>query len=335
MLWKWVFKIYLLSFKKKLKRFKGKIEQMIIKVRKKTALVISSILVIVIIAVVLFFLFYKPTSIYQFKDDTFYYSQNRGVPDYILSLNRTENSFEVYNVNFKSRNFMNYETRIYGLLFKPKSNFSSSVPGLVLLPGGAVTKESESIFAEKIAKLGYAVLTIDQRGVGQTGGYYLWLDQDYEVFINGNEPVQQLSVYDGLVATDVLGIVSGIDKNNIAIAGESMGGRYAIIAAAQDKRLRGALIISSSGFNFKKTGHPYDSYLISVDPDHYIDKISPNKLFMLHGSNDSIINLSEAQRTFGLAKEPKRFFIADDCSHGYCDKMYNELVTDLKMLFSD
>jgi len=219
------------------------------------------------------------------------------------------------------------------LLFKPKS--SSNVPGLVLLPGGSVTKESESILAEKIAKLGYAVLTIDQRGVGQTGGYYLWLDQDYNVFLNGNEPIQQLSVYDGLASTDILRDVEGIDKNNIAISGESMGGRYAIIAAAQDKRLKGALIISSAGFNFKKTDEPYDSYLISVDPDHYIDKISPNKLFMLHGSNDSMINLGDAEQTFSLAKEPKRFFIAEGCSHGYCDKMYDEVVADLKILFGN
>jgi len=305
---------------------------MIITIKKRT-LRIAIIVLILALTIGLFSLLHKPTPIYQFKEDTFYYSQNRGISEYNLSLNHTEGLFEVYNVNFKSRNFMDYETRIYGLLFKPKSNSSSNVPGLVLLPGGAVTKESESILAEKIAKLGYSVLTIDQRGVGQTEGYYLWLDQDSEVFLNGNEPIQQLSVYDGLVATDVLRDISGIDKNNIAIAGESMGGRYAIIAAAQDKRLRGALIISSSGFNFKKTGQPYDSYLISIDPDHYVDKISPNKLFMIHGSNDSIINLSEAQNTFSLAKEPKRFFIAEGCLHGYCDKMYNELVTDLRILF--
>jgi hypothetical protein len=302
---------------------------MIIRVKKKTVLII---LLIATFSVILFLFFHKPSSIYQFKDDTFYYSQNRGVLNYSLSLNHTDNSLEVYNVNFKSRNFINYETRIYGLLFKPKS--SSDVPGLVLLPGGSVTKESESELAEKIAKLGYAVLTIDQRGVGQTGGYYLWLDQDYDIFLKGNEPIQQLSVYDGLASTDVLRDIKGIDKNNIAIAGESMGGRYAIIAAAQDKRFKGALIISSAGFNFKKTGQPYDSYLISVDPDHYVSQISPNKLFMLHSSNDSIIKLSNAQETFSLAKEPKKFFVAEGCGHGYCDKMYDELVDDLRMLFA-
>ena len=33
-----------------------------------------------------------------------------------------------------------------------------------------------------IAKEGYAVLTIDQRGVGETGGYYLSFQDDYSVF---------------------------------------------------------------------------------------------------------------------------------------------------------
>lgn len=305
---------------------------------KKRTLLIAIIALVILLALMFFLFFYKPASIYQFKDDTFYYSQNRGTPEYNISLNRSDDTLEVYNIRFKSRNFMNYETVIYGLLFKPKlasESSNSDVPGLVLLPGGAVTKESEGILAEKIVKLGYAVLTIDQRGVGQTGGYYLGLEQDYSIFANGDEPIQHLSVYDGLASTDVLRDLKGIDKNNIAIAGESMGGRYAIIAAVQDKRLKGALIISSAGFGFEKTGKLYDSYLISVDPDHYIDKIPPNKLFMLHGSNDSTVNISEAERTFSLAKEPKRFFTAEGCPHGYCDGMYDELVTDLKMMFEE
>ena len=155
-----------------------------------------------------------------------------------MSFNSTNGSLEIYNLAFQSRNFLNYTTKIYGLLFIPKSD--KPVPGLVLLPGGSVPKENEAGLARIIANLGYAVLTIDQRGIGQTGGYYLGFQDDYKVFASGNEPVQHLSVYDALASYDVLKQIKGVDKDNMAIAGESMGGRYAIIAAAIDKRLKGA-----------------------------------------------------------------------------------------------
>lgn len=290
---------------------------------------IAGIIILFILAVFLFSRTKEP--VYQFKENKMYYSQNREKPDFNIFLNYTNDSTEVYSVNFKSRDFLNYSTTIYGLVFVPRNK--ENVPGLVLLPGGGGTKEQESTLAMKIAKLGYAVITIDQRGVGQTGGYYLSPEQDYSFFTKGNEPIQHLSVYDALRSYDVLKEIKNVDKNNIGIAGESMGGRYAIIAAALDNSLKGAIIISSSGFHIQNDGKVYTPYLLSIDPDNYIKDISPNHLFMLHGSNDTVVPLKEAETTFSLAKEPKKFFIAENCNHGYCDKMYYELKSDLEVLF--
>jgi hypothetical protein len=73
--------------------------------------------------------------------------------------------------------------------------------------------------------------------------------------------------------------------------------------------------------------------LISIDPDHYVDKISPRKVFMLHGNNDTMVSLDDAKKTFDIAKEPKKFFVADGCGHGYCNNMEDELREDLKKIF--
>jgi uncharacterized protein len=299
-------------------------------VKKKTLRIIG--LMIVLIAAGLFLFYHlKPGEIYQFKDGSFYYSKERGKVDYNIQLKYSHDSIDVYSVSFKSRNFTSYETTIYGLLFLPAAK--KNLPGLVLLPGGGGTKEGESRLATIIAKLGYAVLTIDQRGVGQTGGYYLGPQEDYGVFANGNEPIQHLSVYDALRTFDVLREIKEVDKNNIAIAGESMGGRYAVIAGGMDNRLKGVIAISTSGFHVKNDNSVYGPYLLSIDPDHYVNKISPNYLMMLHGSNDSVVSLNDAKETFGLAKEPKNFFVAEGCNHGYCDGMHDELVRDLKLVF--
>lgn len=299
--------------------------------KKKTFYLVLILFFILIIITAYFSIENKNKNKYYFKDNLFSYSKNRGDPIYTLSFKEEKDNLKIYRVNFESRDFLDYKTKIYGLLIIPKNKINA--PCLILLPGGSVTKEAESTLGEKIANLGYVVLTFDQRGIGETGGYYLGLQDDYKIFSQGKEPIQHLSVYDALKAYDVLKKISNIDKNNIAIAGESMGGRYAIIAAALDKRLKGVIVISSSGFHIQNESMSYTPYLFSVDPDNYIDKISPNYVFMLHSLNDSMIPLKEAKITFDLAKEPKKFYEVKDCPHGYCEEMYEELKEDLRVIF--
>ena len=72
------------------------------------------------------------------------------------------------------------------------------------------------------------------------------IDQDFASFTGKKEPFQHLMAYDALLAVKILGGMRGIEKDSIYIAGESMGGRNAIIAAAIDPGIKGVLAISSS-----------------------------------------------------------------------------------------
>ena len=300
---------------------------------KKKILKLAIILVILLI-IFGFFINNREKDPYEFKGNTLYYSQYRETPDYNIEFIGLNNTIEIYKINFESKNFLEYPTSIYGLLFIPKGK--EKVPGIVLLPGGGGTKEGEAKLALKLANLGYGVLTIDQRGIGETGGYYLNPERDYQIFLQGKEPIQHLSVYDILRTYDVLKQIEKIDKDNIGLVGESMGARYAIIAAAIDKNLKGVIAISTSGFHISPNPlNPYNDYLVSIDPDHYISKISPNFVMMLHGTNDSVVRLEDAQITFDKAKEPKRFFIAEGCKHGYCEKMDEGIKKGLEIMFKN
>lgn len=292
------------------------------KIKKRTLRIIILLLLVVLLLSAI--VKYLNKDSYEFKGDKFSYSWNRGKTQYTLDLVNKTQGMEVYSVKYKSRDFLTYPTTIYGLLFMPSGK--KNIPGIVLLPGGGVTKEAESTLAKNLANKGYAVLTIDQRGIGETGGVYPGIEQDYTLFLGGKEPIQHLSVYDALGAYGVLKDTADIDKENIAIAGESMGGRYAIIAGAIEKGFKGVMVISSSGFHVKQDNNQENSYLLSIDPDHYISDISPRLLIMLHGSNDTKVKADDAKLTFSIAKEPKKFFIAEGCGHGYCDKM-NEAIT--------
>ena len=218
-------------------------------------------------------------------------------------------------ISFPSRNAV-----IYGLLFRSKT----PALGILLLPGGAVTKEQERRTAIIWADKGYNVLTIDQRGIGETGGYYPSFEMDYRAFSENYEPVQNLQVYDALVSAAVLRAQNSVKTKSIMYMGESMGGRVAVVAAALDKSSLGLIGISTAGFHAgsQPNAQTY-RYLHSFDPDSYIGMISPRPIIMLHSKNDTTIPVQSAIATYDLAKNPKDFIVVDDkqCGHGFCPLM--------------
>lgn len=241
----------------------------------------------------------------------------------------TDGNLTIHKIIYQSRN-----GNVYGLLVLPTSA-EELLPGIVLLPGAGVSKESELNLAKKIAWLDAAVLVIDQRGVGETTGRLNPIEQDYADFLNGKEPSQHLMVYDALRAYDLMKSAPFTDSDRISIAGESLGGRVAVIAAAIDRNIEGVLVISSAGLGEEVTNNTkVNAFLNSIDSDHYIGHISPRKLVMMHSYNDRNVPLDSALRSYFKAQEPKHFVLVNDtsCSHGYCDSMYSGLVDALDYL---
>ena len=243
----------------------------------------------------------------------------------------SDGNITLHKIIYESRN-----GNVYGLLLLPDSA-AELPPGIILLPGSGVSKESELELAKKIALLDAAVLVIDQRGTGETTGKVNSLEQDYSDFLNGIEPSQHLMVYDALRAYDLLKSAPFIDHGRIAIVGESLGGRIGIIAAALDRNIEGVLAISASGFDFEQTNNTKtDIFLKSIDANHYAELITPRKLVVMHNAQDKIIPLDAALKTFSLAEEPKQIILVNDtgCNHGYCDSMYNGLVEALDYIIN-
>lgn len=237
-----------------------------------------------------------------------------------------DGNLTIHKIIYESRN-----GNVYGILILPDSA-EELPPGIILLPGSGVSKESELELAKKIAFLDVAVLVIDQRGTGETTGKINDIKQDYADFLNGVEPSQHLMVYDVLKAYDLLKSAPFVDHGRIAIVGESLGGRIGIITAALDRNIEGVLAISASGFDFEQTNDTkVDRFLKSIDANHYVDLITPRKIVMMHNAQDKIIPLDAALKTFSLAEEPKQMIVVNDtgCNHGYCDSMYDGLVEAL------
>ena len=306
---------------------------------KKTHLYVGMIVVVIALSIAAFY-FIKPVKetkeIEKLQSD--WLVDSNGYLSYPLDRGDVKFSRQDYGIDGKlTIHKIIYQSRngnIHGLLVLPTSA-GELLPGVVLLPGAGVSKESELKLAKKIALLDAAVLVIDQRGVGETTIKINSIEQDYVDFLNGKEPSQHLMVYDALRAYDLMKNAPFTDSGRIAIAGESLGGRIAIIAAAIDRNIEGVLVISSAGFGFEKTNDTrVNSFLNSIDSDHYIDQIAPRKIVMMHNANDKNIPLSAALESYSKAQEPKQLVLVNDttCNHGYCDSMYDGLVDSLDYL---
>jgi fermentation-respiration switch protein FrsA (DUF1100 family) len=250
------------------------------------------------------------------QDGTISYT-NRPAVNYTQTLLNDTGSVAMYRLAFDSKG-----QRIYGLFAIPRNSSkerNGKIPGIFILYGATMNKEGEwNGLGQDLAAMGFAVLIIDQRGWGETGGIVPTLQADFSTFADGREPVQHKMVYDALRCYDILRSGPEVDAGRIYASGESMGGRYAIIAASIEKGIAGALIISSSGYGNPDTqDQQVIRFMNSIDPDHYIAGISPRPLVMVHSRNDNVVPFAMGQATFDRAKEPKKLIVTEGVGHSY------------------
>lgn len=246
------------------------------------------------------------------------------LPSYTISPGEIEENSSFSEVWFESRG-----AEIAAILRMPdseimKKNKSRNISGIVLLPGATVTKEAEQGLARHLADMGYASITLDQRNLAVIDP-----QGDLQLFLQGREPTEHKMVYDALAAAQILRDQPGIDDKRIIYAGESNGGRSAIIACALDKNARGVLAISTCGYGtaaaMASAGGVVDAdrarFYLSIDPESYLHDISPRPLVMIHSRNDTIIPYSLAEQTYALGREPKSLHMVGCATHGYCREM--------------
>jgi len=143
-------------------------------------------------------------------------------------------------------------------------------------------------------------------------------------------------VYDALAAAEMLRAQPEIDPQRIIYAGESNGGRFAIMACAQDPAARGVLAISTCGYGTDAaiaSARLVDKNLVrfyrSIDPETYLRKVAPRPLVMIHSRNDTIIPYQLAEQTYALGIEPKRLHTVGCSVHGYCAQMDDAIEEEL------
>jgi dienelactone hydrolase len=234
-----------------------------------------------------------------------------GTPDVTSQILSEENGIVTEKIAFSDN-----DGPVYALLASPEKPRAA----FILAPGAGVKKEGHLSRAQGYARDGYAFLVLDVRGNGgETPGYPLDLNKDFTRFEAEEWPEYYLSICDMIHAEQYL---SERYRVPVYAIGESNGGRYAAIAAALDPGYAGFIGISTSGFSLAGMGYEGDArrFLLSIDPDIYMEKIAPRDVCIFHAEADPIIPFSEGMALYNLTLPPHHFF-AFNGTHGINDEV--------------
>jgi dipeptidyl aminopeptidase/acylaminoacyl peptidase len=141
-----------------------------------------------------------------------------------------------------------------------------------------------------------------------------------------------------------------VDPRRLAVAGHSLGGWAAVLAAARDPRLRavaacaaaadiGALDLDDAGIEREFTRfltvtpqefrRQRDEAAATLDPLAAVAAIAPRPLLIVHGTADRWVPVTQARRLAGRAGEPVRYVEIDGDGHDFAGQRshFRELVT--------
>jgi len=108
-----------------------------------------------------------------------------------------------------------------------------------------------------------------------------------------------------LLGYDYLRSRNDLDGDNVAVLGESMGGRFAIIAAGIEPGFTSVFVVSSSSYGLD-AGNNTDAirFVDSVEPATYLKRLPPRKLVLFHFTDDTIIPVAYGRSLYDNASQP-------------------------------
>lgn len=230
--------------------------------------------------------------------------------------------------------FYSFNDTVFALLRVPKN--VTKPPVVIVLPAAGINKEADAAMADALCSWGYATVTLDERGNnGKTPGPSpMDLESGYTAFADGGDPVQYRQVYDVLLAYDYIRSMPVLDGDNVAVLGESMGGRFAIVSAALEPGLKAAFVISSGPYGLQGSDDASKRFLKSIEPASYLPKLSPRKVAFFHFTGDTVIPVSSGKQLYDTASQPKAWYEYNGTVHGlYSDVYAADLHDELRSVF--
>lgn len=150
-------------------------------------------------------------------------------------------------------------TRLAAEIFMPETATAKDHPAILLCHGWGGLKDHLARYAEKFAEAGYAAMTFDYRGWGESDGRVI-ATRDAPPLLEAGEQTLTVRVLREIVdpvdqTTDIRNCLAclasepGVDARRIGIWGTSYGGGHAVFTAGNDDRIKVA-VAQIGGFGF-------------------------------------------------------------------------------------
>ncbi len=222
-----------------------------------------------------------------------------------------------------------------------------SVPSIIFVPGADNPKSNLFNIKFQFIKFGYSVIAMEQRGHGESGGYFTLYEKEcFDI-------------------SDVINYLSDnfpqLNTSHIGLVGMSLGGGAAVGAQALDDRIHASVIYhpaANLSDLFRLTGfHPFDyvGFLPGMgqpkdlpmgipnwdqikeeywseahDTINLVNETNTKNLLLLHGSNDDMIRPAVSQAIHDKAdpnntREDVQVVIRPNLGHGDNEKNFGSL----------
>lgn len=184
-------------------------------------------------------------------------------------------------------------------------------PAIVIVHGAGSCKENHADFARLATAAGWAAVTFDLPGHGES-----------------EPPMSGAAVDDVVAMARLLGSQDGVDASRVAVRGSSLGGFLAISAAGASPEIAGAIAICPAGQQHLAEGlrrgnlemrvdDPVglEAWLLAQDIDGAVERIAPRPLVLMHAEGDTQIPSDHSQDLYDRAGEPRKLVIAPGGAH--------------------
>lgn len=183
-------------------------------------------------------------------------------------------------------------------------------PGMVIVHGAGSTKESHADFGRACAARGWAAVSFDQRGHGESA-----------------ELLTPAALGDVGRMAAFLGGRDGVDPGRVCVRGSSWGGYLAIHSAATEPGIAGAVAICPASEDGLRRGlrddsldlrgdvPALDAWLAEHDLRETVAGLSPKPLILLHAEGDERVPYTWSEELIARAGEPSRLILLPGGHH--------------------
>jgi fermentation-respiration switch protein FrsA (DUF1100 family) len=184
-------------------------------------------------------------------------------------------------------------------------------PGIVVVHGAGSRKENHADFVRLANASGWAALTFDLPGHGDSEGE-----------MSGS------AVDDVLSMVRLLAAREDVDAGRVAVRGSSLGGFLAICAAAAGPEVAGVIAICPasedhlargvrSGRFEMRVGDPLglEAWLMAQDVGDAVERITGRPLILMHAEGDTQISSDHSEELYERAGEPRKLVIVPGGAH--------------------